>query len=386
MSPGRSETVVFLANSPWNFLRQREHELAAGLAEAGYRVRFIEPMPSLAGRLRGMLRPDPASTLSSVPPPNGLACLRPPTCLTFFRSSLIPGVDRLQLLRWLRRAIEREELADCILVYSFAYWEYIGALPRLFGAPRVFFDFSDDERVYARNARALRRMRGASLRLAAGADCLLYSSRGMEDSEVARLARRAVYLPNALRGSLCSVLPASRSAGREREGRIVVGYAGQRSDQIIDVELVRRISESGKWQMRYAGNLGARMRRRLPDVRFEGFIPPERMADFIDSCDVCIIPFARNEVADRVEPLKLYEYCARGKPVVATATPSLAPFAETIYLAESREAFLDLLDRAAREDSPQRAMERTAFAHRNLWGERVRQLASLFKESGGLDG
>jgi glycosyltransferase involved in cell wall biosynthesis len=56
---------------------------------------------------------------------------------------------------------------------------------------------------------------------------------------------------------------------------------------------------------------------RLPNVVHIGRQPQASMPAFVAAFDVCLNPFRRSRVADSVNPLKVYEYLAAGKPVVS---------------------------------------------------------------------
>lgn len=49
-------------------------------------------------------------------------------------------------------------------------------------------------------------------------------------------------------------------------------------------------------------------------VRFEGWVDYENIPDYLAAADLCLAPFAPNRLAS---PLKIYEYLACGRPVVA---------------------------------------------------------------------
>jgi len=53
-------------------------------------------------------------------------------------------------------------------------------------------------------------------------------------------------------------------------------------------------------------------------VKYLGFLPHEQVLDVIAEADVCAIPLLKHEVFKSAYPLKLFEYMALGKPVVAT--------------------------------------------------------------------
>ncbi|HIH16363.1 MAG TPA: glycosyltransferase family 4 protein [Candidatus Diapherotrites archaeon] len=54
------------------------------------------------------------------------------------------------------------------------------------------------------------------------------------------------------------------------------------------------------------------------------YVVPAEVKQFINSFDVCVIPFPWTEhFAYYASPLKLFEYMAAGKPILATGLPSI---------------------------------------------------------------
>jgi len=97
--------------------------------------------------------------------------------------------------------------------------------------------------------------------------------------------------------------------------------------------------------------------------------------------DVCWIPFEPGDIAKTTSPLKLFEYFALGKPVVATsdlrecaAFPQVLPGHDVSSFSQSFDkAFLLAKDPAAIEE-----LKRLAVA--NSWLERARVLSSAVQE------
>ena len=61
------------------------------------------------------------------------------------------------------------------------------------------------------------------------------------------------------------------------------------------------------------------------NLRFEGFVENRRLPDYLAAADVLVLPnSARFEHARATSPLKLFEYMAAQRPIVATRIPALA--------------------------------------------------------------
>jgi glycosyltransferase involved in cell wall biosynthesis len=52
--------------------------------------------------------------------------------------------------------------------------------------------------------------------------------------------------------------------------------------------------------------------------------PYEKIPEFIAASDICLLPAYNNEVMRYIVPIKMYEYMACGKPVIATRLPGIA--------------------------------------------------------------
>lgn len=54
-----------------------------------------------------------------------------------------------------------------------------------------------------------------------------------------------------------------------------------------------------------------------------GKIPYEEIPDHIAAADICLLPAYKNEIMMNIVPIKVYEYMAMGKPIIATNLPGL---------------------------------------------------------------
>ena len=73
-------------------------------------------------------------------------------------------------------------------------------------------------------------------------------------------------------------------------------------------------------------------------------------------------------------PLKIDEYLAMGKPVVATRTKAMKLFEEYTYLADKPEEYPDLIKKALAGDSKEKHRQRIAFAQTHTWENSMSEL------------
>lgn len=115
---------------------------------------------------------------------------------------------------------------------------------------------------------------------------------------------------------------------------------------------------------------------RLPNVHFTGRKEVEELPQYIRFFDVCINPQSLNPITDGNYPLKIDEYLAMGKPVVATSTHTMrAVFAGHTHLATSTEEWIAALEKAMQEaGDPVLEEKRVAFARTHSWAHSVKAI------------
>jgi glycosyltransferase involved in cell wall biosynthesis len=122
--------------------------------------------------------------------------------------------------------------------------------------------------------------------------------------------------------------------------------------------------------------------RDLPNVHFAGAVPPEQVPAVMAGCDVGLIPYKLNEQTRHVNPLKVYEYLAAGKPVVGTPLPELGQFEPLVRVAGDVDGFVAAVEAALAEgDDPQAVAARLAAAAANRWDVRVERMVGLVEEA-----
>ena len=122
--------------------------------------------------------------------------------------------------------------------------------------------------------------------------------------------------------------------------------------------------------------------RQIDNVKLIGEVPYAEAASWVHSFDVALIPFQLTDLTLCTNPVKVYEYLAAGKPVVATALPEVKLMDDVVHVAADHARFMDLLGVAMGESGDQaRAQERTQWALAHDWSDRADRLQDSIGEA-----
>lgn len=120
-----------------------------------------------------------------------------------------------------------------------------------------------------------------------------------------------------------------------------------------------------------------------PRIRLLGPKPYESIPGYLTAFACCLVPFELNELTVAINPIKLREYLAAGRPVVSTSLPEVAPYADVVALAERPEELAEAVVESLRpgnddEESRRRRRERVAAESWDRVAEGIeRTLSSL---------
>jgi glycosyltransferase involved in cell wall biosynthesis len=120
---------------------------------------------------------------------------------------------------------------------------------------------------------------------------------------------------------------------------------------------------------------------KLPNIVWAGSRRLQDLPPLLQYMDVVLIPFLKNTLTKSIYPLKINEYLAAGKPVVATSfSDDIRTFAHCAYIANTSEDFVQYIDQAIAENNPEKINQRTATAATNTWEARIQDLHKLIQQ------
>jgi glycosyltransferase involved in cell wall biosynthesis len=112
----------------------------------------------------------------------------------------------------------------------------------------------------------------------------------------------------------------------------VVGEFDWRVDEALLCQLAARHPE---WQLVMAGprrRAWGELLTGFANVHWLGRIPTSRVRPVIADCDITLIPYRLTDWTQTCLPVKVFEYLAEAKPVVATPLPELSLLKDVVSL------------------------------------------------------
>jgi glycosyltransferase involved in cell wall biosynthesis len=153
-----------------------------------------------------------------------------------------------------------------------------------------------------------------------------------------------------------------------------IGFVGMMEPVRFDSDLLSRLASNPEYHVVIVGGFLGGVEKSLPNLPNLHKLGMKAMAElpgYLKGMDVCLMPYRLNDATRSIYPLKLHEYMATGKPVVATAIPAVKGFRELIYVADDERHFLEQVARALKERDSDMVLRRRACAREHSWDAHV---------------
>jgi glycosyltransferase involved in cell wall biosynthesis len=340
----RNEGILCFSSAPWHGLWTRKQLIMKKLS-ARNRVMYVEPQLSAAYLLR--FRRDCRLGGNGLYRDGDVAVFSPPAAFpAHTRSRTVHRLSLGVLRARIRRVLGELGWNPTILWY---YDPALAGLRHAWPGASVAYDCVDRHSAYTGRGKLVRELEAG---LVSCADSVVVTSRALV-SDLAHIRGDIVRVPNGVDLSLFTN-PVALPAGTTLPSRPRIGFIGGIGDW-IDVGLLDHVAaRHPEWSLCLGGpvaggvQLGALPQR--PNVWMPGMVPRQEVPAFLREMDVCILPFKVNRLTAAVNPLKLFEYFAAGKPVVSTHLEEVRPFEPLVAVADTREEFTGAIARLLSAD------------------------------------
>jgi glycosyltransferase involved in cell wall biosynthesis len=369
--------VIFVSLENWDEVWRRNQFLCDALATRYPRskILFVGPPRDVSSSLRrGQLGELSAPGTWTVPSHPNITVTRP---LKWLPNSLTVGqrINEQMAVRHIRRVARDLGLtAPLLWLNPHHAVSMVGHL----GERAVIYDITDDWTQLDQSSREAKLITAQDAELCRRADAVIVCSQGLLDRKRS-LARHLHLIPNGVHTAhydtvLDRTLPLLADAAAWP--RPVLGYTGTVHDNRVDVDLIDKSARrfpTGTVALVGPDFLPAATRARLDALGNVSRVPPvpyARIPDYMRAFDVCIVPHRVSPFTESLNPIKLWEYLAAGKPIVSTPVPGFRDYPQHVYLGAEVESFAAGIASALTED-PTRTEARRREAQHHSWDERV---------------
>ncbi len=347
----------------------RKHRWARNWARQGNRVMYVEQQMHWVGWLAA-LRTDWARPFKWLAGPRPVA----PNLWVFTLPIVIPFFQMNTALNWLnnlwlgpvlRWAMSRISIKSPILwTYTPHSADFVGKLNETFRVYECVDEFSAAKGlVHGPTIAAMER------ELIQKVGLVIVTAPGLFESK-RPFARRIETVPNGVDVEHFARASDPVTQVHDSVARLpkpVIGFLGG-VQYWVDFDLIAHAARSHpEWSFVFVGSVEPLARvdkvRGLANVYFLGRKPYADLPGYTAGFDVCVNPYVLDGVAANVDPLKLYDYLASGKPVVSVDIPAASRFAEVIYLTKTPDEFVKALEAALASPGDSAARQRLAADH-----------------------
>jgi glycosyltransferase involved in cell wall biosynthesis len=364
-----------------------QHHLMSRLAASGSRVLFIESLglrrPSLGSgrdlrRISRRLR-------------RGLARPRVRDGVTVLSPLVVPAHSHASvraLNAWILRTRVRRVVRQ-LGFHSPVLWAYVPqaeVLLDVLDPELVIYHCVDD--IAAQEGIDTTSFDAAERRFARRADLVIASAPALA-ARMRDLSDRVLYAPNVADTRLFARAledgPIDAQIAALSEPRIL--FVGAIAENKVDFELLAGVAAAHRdWTFALVGPVGlgypqtdVSLLNAQPNVHLLG---PRAQADLpavLRAAAAGVIPYRQSRLTASIFPMKVYEYLAAGLPVVATGLPALEGV-QDIALVDGIAETVAALERALRENAPERRRARSAGALSHSWEARLAEIGAALAE------
>jgi len=377
--------IIFVSLEPWDEIWRRNQFLCAGLARRypGIKILFIGPSRDVSFHLRtGRLAElrGPSSWL--VPEIPSIQVIRP---LKLAPTSLAAGQyfnEAMARFHIRRAAVAMGMEKPLLWLNPHSALHLVGRIP----ACGVIYDITDDWTQLKQTARAANLVIAQDAELCRRADAVIVCSERLYALK-RDLAQNLHLIPNGVDAEhYREVLDGQGLLPVEARtwAKPVIGYTGTIHPERVDVNLVELLAR--RYPHATIALVGPDLLEtdereqltRCGNVRMSGPVPYKDVPAYMRAFDVCMTPHLRTPFTESLNPIKLWEYLAGGKPIVSTDVAGFRDYPGLVHLATDAESFCAAID-AALVEPPSRQEARRQEAQRHSWDRRLDALEGVIR-------
>lgn len=384
----KNQNIICISSIDWDFVWQGHQEIMATFAMSGNRVLFIEntgvrtfalkDLPRLKKRVVNWFK-----SVRGFRQEKDNLYIFSPIFLPFPYSRIAQFINRLLFLNTLRRWLDITHFSNPVIWTFLPTATALHIIRNVENKLVVYYCIADFSKL-ASNPKRLGRTEEELIRT-----CDLVFAQGEEIRDKCLPYNKNVHIfPFGVNTDNFLSFPHANSTIPKDIKDIAsprLGYIGG-IHKHIDFDLVKTLAErNSNWSFVFVGPLqtdvsSLKLRR---NIYFLGKKDFSDLPAYINSFDVCLIPYVLSGYTKTVYPTKINEYFIMKKPVVSTPLPEIIKINEQngslVYIGANDRDFEHQINKALQENNPTKSQLRLQFARKNSWSKRIEEMSNLMK-------
>jgi glycosyltransferase involved in cell wall biosynthesis len=380
------ESILCFTPGPWRDMWRSRHQIMLRLARSN-KVLWVEPRLSLRETRRALQRPGLRWLPQAERVAEGLCVMHNPALLPASGPAPLRSAANGLYDHVVQRTMAGFGMSPPIL------WLYLPEMAGIIGRYNerlVVYHVIDEYTAYAgMPAQYLPVLRAQEERLLRRADVVVVTAPALLESK--RQFSDNVYLvPNAVdfAGFRQTLAKPTVPEDMRALAQPVIGYVGAINDKLDYALLAAVAAARPAWTLALVGPVDVKtdsdrqalQALRLRDnVRLIGQVAVADVPLYMAGCRVCLLPYKVNERTRNISSLKIYEYLACGRPVVATDVPAAHEVGKVVSIAPA-DRFVAAIEQALAGPDGDVA-RRLEVAQANTWDSRVEAISQIIEEA-----
>lgn len=370
--------LIFVSMEHWDDIWRRNQFLCAAYASRHPRrkILFVTPPMDVTNALRhGRLSALSGARTWTVPQYPNITVTQP---IKLMPNSAAPGraFNEWMVRRHVSKLARRLQIERPVLWLNPHWAAHMAGRMR---EGSVIYDVTDDWTALTQSHSAATLVRRQDEQLCRRADAVVVCSQRLFELK-SPTARSLHLIPNGVDAEhYRTVLDGTGPLPEETKKwpRPILGYTGTIHRDRVDFDLLEAVAKNWSGSVVLIGPAHLRnWQTDLPNLFLAGPVPYARLPEYMRAFDVCMVPHLVTPFTESLNPIKLWEYLAAGKPIVSTDVAGFRDYPDFVSVARDAQQFA----RAARDalgEPTCLAEARRAEARRHSWQSRVDQIEAV---------
>lgn len=351
--------MLYIMNVDWNWIKQRPHYLAEGLASK-YKLIIVYQYRYKRNRLQKRVE----DTLD----------LRP--------IFVLPKISGIKKLKWINEKIFANKIKRLInsnkpdIIFT-TYPTHIDVIPEDYNG-KIVYDCMDNHVEFSKDFEQRENLKIKEHLLVEKSDVVITSSLYLQKQIIEKYnicKFKTLLVRNAFNGK---IIPYSNIC--HVNDVFSMAYIGTISNW-FDWDTIKGILDNrNDVQFHLFGPLETEIPIVSPNIIYHGTIEHSKIYDCIKDMDCLIMPFIVNELIEAVDPVKIYEYINFNKNIIMSKYNEVERFKNFVYFYQTLQDFdnaIEDIKKTRRTKYSQK--DRKSFLQENTWKNRIKLLLDLLE-------